>query len=269
MFKEKKLKKSNEVVLIPSRLIVSNPYQPRKTFNWNDLDGLAESIYYNGLVQPISVRKREDGKFELISGERRFRACKMAGMSSIPSIIIDSDEKKSAIFSILENMQRENLNFFEEAMAIDRLIKYFNMTQEEAAVKLGKSKSEIANKLKLLRLPNDIRYKITLYNLSERHAGALLRLPSDTLMNQVLDTIAEQGLTVSETDKLINNILKSSDKNIKDKPDIIYKDVRVFINTINHAVTSMRNSGINAIAKKNETEKFIEYTVKIEKMIQK
>lgn len=269
MIRDRKLKKSNEVVLIPSRIIFSNPFQPRKTFNWDDLEGLAESIYYNGLMQPITVRKLDEGKYELVSGERRLRACKMAGMSLIPSIITDGDEQKSAILSVLENLQRKNLHYFEEAMAIERLIKGFNMSQEEISKKLGQSQSVIQNKIMLLQLPDEIRYKITLYNLSERHARSILRLPSVDLMNQVSDTVAEQGLTVSETDKLINSILKTPEKNKKGKSSFIYKDVRIFINTINHAVTTMRNSGINATAEKNETDKFIEYTVRIEKMVQK
>lgn len=269
MLKERKYKKSNEVLQIPSRLIVPNPHQPRKNFNWDDLEGLAESIHYNGLLQPITVRKRDDGRYELISGERRLRACKMAGISAIPSIVIDIDEEKSAILAVLENLQRENLHFFEEAEAIERLIKGFGMSQEEVAKKLGKSQSALSNKLRLLRLPNDVRYNIALYGLTERHARALLRLPTTALMNQIIDTIAEQGLTVSETEQMITDLLKKPQgKAKKGKTVMVFKDVRIFINTLNHAVTTMRKSGINATASKNETEEFIEYTVKIDKSTQ-
>lgn len=266
MFRERKYKKSNEVIQIPARMIVPNPHQPRKNFNWDDLEGLAESIHYNGLLQPITVRQIDENKYELISGERRLRACKMAGLSTIPSIVIDIDEQKSALLAVLENLQRENLHYFEEAMAIERLIKGFGLSQEEIAKKLGKSQSAISNKLRLLRLPSDIRYNITLYGLSERHARALLRLPTTTLMNQVIDTIAEQGLTVSATEQLICDILtKNPEKDKKGRRVAVFKDVRIFINTLNHAVTTMRKSGINATATKNETEKYIEYTVKIDK----
>lgn len=269
MLKERKYKKMNEVIQIPARMIVPNPHQPRKSFNWDDLEGLAESIHYNGLLQPITVRKREDGRYELISGERRLRACKMAGLSAIPSIVIDIDEEKSAVLAVLENLQRENLHFFEEAIAIERLMKGFGMTQEEVAKKLGKSQSALSNKLRLLRLPNDIRYSITLYGLSERHARALLRLPSTQMMNQVIDKIAEQGLNVSDTEQLIAEILKKpQDKEKKGKTVMVFKDVRIFINTLNHAVTTMRKSGINATASKNETDSYIEYTVKIDKQSQ-
>lgn len=269
MLKERKYKKTNEVLQIPSRLIVPNPHQPRKSFSWDDLEGLAESIHYNGLLQPITVRKRDDGRYELISGERRLRACKMAGISAIPSIVVDIDEEKSAVLAVLENLQRENLHFFEEAEAIERLIKGFGMSQEEVAKKLGKSQSALSNKLRLLRLPNDVRYNITLYGLTERHARALLRLPTIMQMNQVIDTIAEQGLNVSDTEQLIADILKKPQgKDKKGKTVMVFKDVRIFINTLNHAVTTMRKSGINATASKNETEEFIEYTVKIDKSAQ-
>ncbi len=270
MRKTPKYKVSNEILQIPARMIAPNPHQPRKNFNWDDLEGLAESIQYNGLLQPITVRQRSDGKYELISGERRLRACKMAGLSTIPSIVINIDEEKSALLAVLENLQRENLHYFEEAMAIERLIKGFGLSQEEVARKLGKSQSALSNKLRLLRLPNDVRYNITLYGLSERHARALLRLPTTALMNQVIDTVAEQGLTVSATEKLICDILtKSQPKETKGKTVMVFKDVRIFINTLNHAVTTMRKSGINATASKNETDSYIEYTVKIDKQTQR
>lgn len=265
---QNKLKKSNEVILIPARLIQPNPHQPRKNFNWDDLEGLAESIHYNGLLQPITVRKKENGRYELISGERRLRACKMAGLSSIPSIVIDINDEKSALLAVIENLQRENLHFFEEAVAIERLIKGFGLSQEEVSRKLGKSQSALSNKLRILRLPDEIRYNITIYGLTERHARALLRLPTTELMEQVVDTVAEQGLTVSATEQLICEILtKSQEKGKKGKKVMVFKDIRIFINTLNHAVTTMRKSGISAKATKNETDTYIEYTVKIDKPI--
>ncbi|MBQ8574843.1 MAG: ParB/RepB/Spo0J family partition protein [Clostridia bacterium] len=260
------LKKSNEVVLIPARQILPNPHQPRKNFNWDDLEGLAESIHHNGLLQPITVRRKDNGKYELISGERRLRACKMAGLSAIPTIIIDIDEEKSALLAVIENLQRENLHFFEEAMAIERLIKGFGLSQEEVSHKLGKSQSTLSNKMRILRLPDEIRYNIMIYGLTERHARALLRLPSTALMEQVIDTVVEQGLTVSATEQLICDILtKSPEKEKKGKKVMVFKDVRIFINTLNHAVSTMRKSGINAKATKNETDEYIEYIVKINK----
>ena len=239
-----KFKKSNEVIMLPARFIQPNPHQPRKSFNWDDLEGLAESIHYNGLLQPITVRKKENGKYELISGERRLRACKMAGLSAIPSIIVDVDEEKSAILAVIENLQRENLHFFEEAMAIERLIKGFGFSQEEIARKLGKSQSALSNKLRILRLPDEIRYSVMLYGLTERHARALLRLPTVAMMEQALDTIVEQGLTVNASEQLITEMLNKEpeEKERKGKRVMVFKDVRIFINTLNHAVSTMRKS---------------------------
>ncbi|MBP9989472.1 MAG: ParB/RepB/Spo0J family partition protein [Ruminococcus sp.] len=261
-----KYKKSNDVIQIPARMIEPNPHQPRKSFDWDDLEGLAQSIHYNGLLQPITVRKKDNEKYELISGERRLRACKMAGLASIPAIVVEMNEEKSALFAVIENLQRENLHFFEEAIAIDSLIKGFGYSQDEIAKKLGKSQSSLSNKLRILRLPDEIRTTITTFGLSERHARALLRLPTIALMEQVVDTIIEQGLTVSSTEELINSILKNEPQIIKKgKTVMVFKDIRIFINTLNHAVTTMRKSGIDATSSKKETEKYIEYTVKITK----
>lgn len=266
LINQTKLKKKNDVVMLPARSILPNPYHPRKNFNWDDLEGLAQSIHYNGLLQPITVRKREDGRYELISGERRLRACKMAGFSSIPSVIIDIDDEKSAISAIIENIQREKLHFFEEAVAIDRLIKGFGYSPDEIAEKLGISKSELRDKLKILRLSDEVRKSVILYGLTERHTRELLRLPTSAGVEQALDTIVEQGLTVNATEQLITEMLSKSEENEKrGKTVMVFKDVRIFINTLNHAVSTMRKSGINAVAEKKENEKYIEYTVRINK----
>ena len=191
----------------------------------------------------------------------------MAGLSAIPSIIVDVDEEKSAILAVIENLQRENLHFFEEAMAIESLIKGFGFSQEEIARKLGKSQSALSNKLRILRLPDEIRYNVMLYGLTERHARALLRLPTVAMMEQALDTIVEQGLTVNASEQLITEMLNKEpeEKERKGKRVMVFKDVRIFINTLNHAVSTMRKSGINASATKNETDQYIEYVVKINK----
>ena len=263
-----KFQKAGSVVLVPSSIIRSNPDQPRKSFRKQEIDALCVSVRQIGIIQPILVRYTDNNDYELISGERRLRACKMAGLSSIPSIIIEINDERSALLAVIENLQRENLHFFEEAVAIERLIKGFGLSQEEVARRLGKSQSTLSNKLRILRLPDEIRYNIMIFGLTERHARALLRLPSTELMEQVIDTIVEQGLTVSATEQLICDILtKSASKERKGKKVMVFKDIRIFINTLNHAVTTMRKSGINAKATKNETEEYIEYTVKISKPV--
>lgn len=266
LLNQTKIKKKNDVVMLPARSILPNPYHPRKDFNWDDLEGLSESIHYNGLLQPITVRRHDENRYELISGERRLRACKMAGFSAIPSIIVDIDDEKAALSAIIENVQRVNIHFFEEATAIERLIKGFGYSQEEIAERLGISKSELTDKLKILRLPDDIRHSVKSYGLTQRHTRELLRLPSTAAIEEALDTIVEQGLTVNATEQLITDMLnKSSAKEKTGKTVMVFKDVRIFVNTLNHAVSTMRKSGINAVAQKNETDKYIEYTVKINK----
>ena len=269
MFKNrKKIKRSNSVVQIPARMILPNPHQLRKSFNWDDLEELAQSIHYNGLLQPVTVRKKSDSRYELISGERRLRACKMAGLSTIPSIIIDIDEEKAALLSVTENLQREDLHFFEEAVAIERLIKGFGLSQEEIARKIGLSVSALTNKLQILRLPDEIRYNIMIYGLTERHARALLKLTSTSMMEQAIDRIVEEGMSVSATEQLICEMLtKPGDKSRKGKTVMVFKDVRIFINTLNNAVSTMRKSGINAKATRNDTDEYIEYIVRINKPI--
>lgn len=268
----KKPKRNNDVVLLPSRQIYPNPHQARKSFNWDDIEGLAESIHFNGLLQPITVRRKGNSRYELISGERRLRACKMAGLSCIPSIIVDMNEERSAMFSVIENIQRENLNFFEEALAIERLIKGFGLSQEEVAHKLGKSQTALQTKMQILRLPDEIRNTIIEYGLTERHARALLRLPSVAMMDHVIDAVVGQGLTINATEELVNQLLTQpqkeqieSETERKGKTVMVFKDVRIFINTLNHAVSTMRKSGINATASKRESETQIEYTVTIDK----
>ena len=269
MFKNrKKIKRSNSVVQIPARMILPNPHQLRKSFNWDDLEELAQSIHYNGLLQPITVRRKNDSRYELISGERRLRACKMAGLSTIPSIIIDIDEEKAALLSVTENLQREDLHFFEEAVAIERLIKGFGLSQEEIARKTGISVASLTNKLQILRLPDEIRYNVMIYGLTERHARALLKLTSTSMMEQAIDRIVEEGMSVSATEQLVSEMLsKPGDKSKKGKTVMVFKDIRIFINTLNNAVSTMRKSGINAKATRNDTDEYIEYIVRINKPI--
>ena len=165
----------NKVLSIHIDQILPNPYQPRKLFDEEELSGLSESIRSNGILQPLSVRRTTCGNYEIIAGERRFRACKQAGLEHVPCIVMDVDEQKSAILAILENIQRHDLSFFEQAEGIMRLIEEWGVTQEEAALRLGKAQSTIANKLRLLKIPPYLRHKILENGLTERHARALLK----------------------------------------------------------------------------------------------
>lgn len=262
--KSAKYKIGGQIILIPQEDIYPNPNQPRSRFDFDELEGLAQSIRQNGIIQPIAVRVNASGNYELISGERRLRASRLVGISLIPCIIMEASDEKSALFALIENMQRSDLGFFEEASAIEKLIVDFNMSRDDVCRKLGKAAPTISNKLRLLKLPEDVRLKITQEGLTERHARALLRLPTRAQLARALSIISDRRLNVAESEKLIDQML-SADKSSK-KPTVkLFKDVRIFVNTLNHAVDTMRRAGIEADSAKSETDEYIEYIVRIPK----
>lgn len=262
--KSAKYKIGGQIILIPQEDIYPNPNQPRSRFDFDELEGLAQSIRQNGIIQPIAVRVNASGNYELISGERRLRASRLVGISLIPCIIMEASDEKSALFALIENMQRSDLGFFEEASAIEKLIVDFNMSRDDVCRKLGKAAPTISNKLRLLKLPEDVRLKITQEGLTERHARALLRLPTPAQLDRALSIISDKRLNVAESEKLIDQML-SADKSSK-KPTVkLFKDVRIFVNTLNHAVDTMRRAGIEADSAKSETDEYIEYIVRIPK----
>ena len=255
-----KNKASCQIQLIPHESIKPNPHQPRVRFDYNELEGLACSIRSNGLLQPINVRVLSDGSFELISGERRLRAARMIGMNNIPCVVMNVSDEQSALFAIIENVQRQNLDFFEEAVALERLMIDHGLSQEEIAKKLGKSPSSLSNKLRLLRLPEELRDKITYAGLTERHARALLSLPDNITRARVLDIVIERHLTVAETEQLVKDVHRRK-KEPKKAHVKVYKDMRIFLNTLNHAVDTIRKAGIEADTAKSETDEYFEYVI--------
>ena len=259
-----KNKASCQIQLIPHESIKPNPHQPRVRFDYNELEGLACSIRSNGLLQPINVRVLTDGSFELISGERRLRAARMIGMNNIPCVVMNVSDEQSALFAIIENVQRQNLDFFEEAVALERLMIDHGLSQEEIAKKLGKSPSSLSNKLRLLRLPEELRDKITYAGLTERHARALLSLPDNITRARVLDIVIERHLTVAETEQLVKDVHRRK-KEPKKAHVKVYKDMRIFLNTLNHAVDTIRKAGIEADTAKSETDEYFEYVIRISK----
>ena len=264
MIKSSKNKASSQIQYLPHDLIKPNPQQPRVRFDYNELEGLACSIRANGLLQPINVRTMENGEFELISGERRLRAARMIGMAKIPCIVMNVSDQQSALFAIIENVQRENLDFFEEAVAIERLMTEYGLSQDEISEKLGKAPSTLSNKLRLLRLPDEIRDRISYAGLSERHARALLTLPDNNTRKRVLDIVIERHLTVAETERLIQDVHRRR-KGPRKPQTKAYKDMRIFLNTLNHAVDSIRKAGIEADTAKSETDEYFEYVIRISK----
>ncbi len=261
--KQQRVKSTAEIYNIPQTMIVPNPNQPRKRFDYDELENLAQSIRENGILQPITVRKREDKKYELVSGERRLRAARLVGMVKIPSIVINIDDKNSAMFSIIENLQRQSLNFFEEAEAIEKLVGEYAMSREEVAQKLGLAPSTVSNKLRILRLPEEMRFELARAGLTESHARALLMLEDDNQRARALSIIVDRHLNVAESERMINQMINRNNRSRNPLRGI--RDVRLFINTLNHAVDTIRRAGVEADAARSETEEYIEYVVRIPK----
>lgn len=258
--REKQIKK---VIELDVDSIVPNPNQPRTDFSESDISALSDSIAQNGILQPLCVRKCGDS-YELIAGERRLRAAKMCGLRTVPCIIHDMSDRESAILALVENIQRQDLSFFDEAAAIEKLISFYGMTQEEAAEKLGKAQSTIANKLRLLRLTPDERMLITKFELTERHSRALLKLASPEDRIIVLEKVINNKLNVDRTERLIEEYIGSSrEKHSYKKRSKVFQNVKIFINTINRAVETMQAAGIPADSRKIQGDDYVEYRVRI------
>ncbi len=250
-----------KVIQIDVEKIEANPYQPRQ--NFDEIEKLAQSIQQNGLLQPLTVRKIGE-KYQLIAGERRLRAVKMLGMKEISCICVTITERNSAVMALIENIQRRNLSFFEEAEAIEKLIDFYGMTQEDAAIKLGKSQPSVANKLRLLKLDKSLRDKISEYGLTERHARTLLRLKTSEQQEYAIESFNSKKMNVEAAERYVDSILQK-DKDMANfkKRSVVFKDVRLFVNTINKAVEMMKAAGIEADSKKIQNDDYIEYIVKI------
>lgn len=260
-------KTDQKIKQIPVQYIVPNKSQPRAEFSLYELQELADSIRANGVLQPLTVRKRSAQEYELVTGERRLRASKLAGLTTVPCILISCDDERAAVLALLENLQRVDLGPFEEAEGICRLIATWGVTQEEAARRLGKKQSTIANKLRLLKLTEPEREMIVKTGLTERHARALLRIQDDSLRISALQQIIEKNLNVKQTEEFISRLLEHLEMREKkiSKRTVVIKDVRIFMNTIQKAVSTMRLSGIPAVTAQNETDDYIECVVRIPK----
>ena len=256
------------IMLKPSE-ITASPDQPRKSFDEYELKRLSDSIKMSGIIQPLTVRKNDDGEYLLIAGERRLKAAVMAGLRRVPCVIHKVSDETAALYSLLENLQRSNLTVFEEAEGINLLITEYGISQSEAAARLGISQSSLSNKLRLLRLSNSIKDRISSARLTERHARALLRLPEDK-QEEALDRIIAEGLTVSQTEEYISSILNPAEKPQPAVPDEPVRksaigDVRLFSNSLSKLLSTLQSSGIDAKSRKYETDKYIEFKVRIQK----
>lgn len=260
---------SINVVNIPIDEITPNLYQPRKEFDDKALNELAESIRTYGVLQPIVVRRGVKTGYEIIAGERRWRACQRAGLETIPAIIKDMGDSDTAVIALVENLQRENLNFIEEARGYQQLIEEYGFTQEGLAKKLGKSQSTVANKLRILKISPEILKIISQEKLSERHARALLRLHDAKLQKKVIKNIIEKHLSVRQTEKLVEDIMnkiKDDDKDKKKKTfKIAIKDVRIFVNSVKQLVKNIEDTGIKANYKEIDKGDYVEVVVQLPK----
>lgn len=254
------------ITYIAPDMILPNLYQPRKFFDEDAIDELAQSIKAYGIIQPLSVRRMSNERYELVAGERRLRAAKKLGLKEVPAIIVDITDKESAAIALLENLQREDLNYMEEAEAYFNLIKEHGYTQEQLAEVIGKKQSTIANKLRLLKLSHEVRIKLLENKLTERHARALLKLPEEALQIKILEVVIKKALNVKKTEELVEKeLLRLSKDEVAADGKKRIKGIfspKVYINTIRQVFDKY---GINAQYNSKELEDSIQVTITIPK----
>ena len=254
-----------QVINIPVKELKPNPHQPRRAFDQQGLEELSRSIASVGILQPLSVRRTMNG-WELVAGERRLRAAQLAGLTSVPCLAVEADEQTSSLLALIENLQRRDLDVWEEAAALRRLIERFHLSQEEAARRVGKSQSAVANKLRLLKLPPDIIADLKANHLTERHARALLRLETPEAQRAALDYILKNKLNVAKTEAYIDRLCKrQEEKPRKASPIYRIRDVRLFLNTIKRGLAVMQSAGVAARCGREETDSEITLTIHIPK----
>ncbi len=256
---------SSALLHIPPSEILPCPYQPRKLLNKKALEDLTENIKENGILQPLTVTRLSNGKYQLIAGHRRLLAAGKAGLDTVPVVVLDKTEEEVAVLRVIENLQREDLNFFEQAAAIQSLMTNLNLTQAQVGQKLSLSQPAIANKLKLLQFTKEQQMKILAFNLTERHARAVCRLPREK-QSRALDYIIHNNLNVSRTDKYVNSLLSPKEKH-KQTTKIHIRDIRIFTNTITKAVNVIKSAGVNAGFEQKEDENNINYFITIPKSL--
>ncbi len=252
---------TKKIVDVPVDSIIANPDQPRKDFGEEELAELSESIKEYGVIQPIILKKYNAFSYILIAGERRLRAAVMAGLAKIPAIVREADEKDSAIIALVENVQRENLGYLEEARAYYRLMTDYGLTQGELAERVGKKQSTISNKTRLLSLPEDIQNALIANRLTERHARALLKIPDDQTRRMVIRRIIDHGLNVRQTEKLIQDILEKQQEEMRKQKKTRYISYKLYLNTIRKTFNEIFQ--VEQGAKYTQEDKGAYYEVKI------
>ncbi|MFS0558726.1 nucleoid occlusion protein [Brevibacillus sp. 179-C9.3 HS] len=260
---------NEEIKQIPVEEIVPNPYQPRTVFDDEKIDELCQTIRTHGLIQPIVVRIR-DGRYELIAGERRLRATRKLGMERIPAIVKEFNDSQTASIALIENLQREGLTSIEEAVAYQKLIDLHNLTQESLAQRLGKGQSTIANKLRLLHLPQEIQDALLSRQVTERHARALIPLKDAEVQNKVLQEILEREWNVKQTEVRVKQLLElaenpKSEKDAKPRWKAFSRDTRIAINTVRQSIDMVVQTGLPVETAEEDHEEFYQFTIRIPK----
>ncbi len=256
---------NEEVKRIPIEDIVPNRFQPRTVFVDEKINELMQTIHTHGIIQPIVLREYEKGKYEIIAGERRWRAVTKLGWDTIPAIIKDFNDTETASVALIENLQREELSPLEEAIAYARLLELHNLTQEALAQRLGKGQSTVANKLRLLKLPEAIQEALLQKKITERHARALIPLKEQELQEKLLEEIIEKHLNVKQTEDRVVKMLESKVKKPKPKRKAFSKDTRIAMNTIRQSLNMVASTGMKIDSQEEEHEDYIQFTIKIPK----
>ncbi len=260
-----KMEEFEEVKRIPINSIVPNRFQPRTVFDDEKIEELSRTIHTHGIIQPIVVRELEDGQFEIIAGERRWRAMKKLNWDEVPAIVKNLNDTETASVALIENLQREELSPIEEAIAYGRLLELHNLTQEALAQRLGKGQSTVANKLRLLKLPQEVQDALLCKAITERHARALIPLKNLEKQIKLLNEIIEKNLNVKQTEERVVRILEQGNAKTKPKRKAFSKDIRIAVNTIRQSLSMVSESGINLDSQEEEFDDFYQITIKIPK----
>lgn len=256
---------NEEIKKIPIDLIIPNRYQPRTVFDDEKIEELARTIHIHGVIQPIVVREYDQDKFEIIAGERRWRAMKKLEWEEVPAIIKNLSDSETASVALIENLQREELSPIEEAMAYGKLLEIHNLTQEALAQRLGKGQSTVANKLRLLKLPQEVQDALLNKLITERHARSLIPLKNPQLQVQLLEEIIEKSFNVKQTEERVVKLLNQNEEKPKPKRKAFSKDMRIAVNTIRQSLTMVSDSGINLDSEEEEFDEFYQFTIRIPK----
>lgn len=262
IFKKGSRFESGKVLELPVEQIAPNPDQPRNNFSPAALEELAASIREHGILQPLTVRRGDGEGYLLISGERRLRAAKLAGLTTVPCILANVDQEESALLALVENLQRRDLDFLEEALALSQLISTYRLTQEEAARRLGKSQSAIANKLRLLKLSTDALTLLRAKGFTERHARALLSLDDEAQQLSAAKQVVLRGMTVAQTEELVRKLARPAGK---PRRIVLLRDIRLYLNTIQQGLRLVQEAGIPAQCHQEDTPEAIVLTITLPK----